>query len=185
MGRTRRPLILALVAAAAVAAPAAAQAAVFVVLTSTPDVVSLIDPATIQTLGPETMRRVWSVSVKRTLTSGGPVQPGYVRTLNDYDCQTRQVRWRTFQVYSRFGDLVMKQDNRAPDWTLTSDPEGAAGLRVVCDHAAGASVISGPSMTQLVLSLMQGWDPQARAPADPPPAKKKAAGRKTPHKVRS
>jgi hypothetical protein len=167
----------------ALAAPAA-RAAVFIVLTSTPDAVSLLDPATIQTLGPETTRRVWSVNVKRTLTSGGPPLPGYVRTLNDYDCVSRQVRWRTFQVYSRFGDLVMKQDNRAPEWTPTADLEGAAGLRVVCDHAAGASVVSGSSMAELVLSLMQGWDPQPSAPvADPPPAKKKA--KKAPHKGRS
>ena len=183
--RLRLPLILACGAAAALAAPAAARAAVFVVLASTPDAVSLIDPATIQTLGPETVRRAWSVSVKRTLTSDGPPQPGYIRTLNDYDCATRQVRWRTFQVYSRFGDLVMKQDNRAPGWTPTTDVEGASGLRVVCDHAAGASVVSGSSMAQLVLSLMQGWDPQPAAPLADPPPKKKAAARKPPHKVRS
>jgi len=185
VGWPRLPLILACAAAAAVVAPAAARAEVFVVLASTPDAVTLVDPATIQTLGPETVRRAWSVSVKRSLASGGPPQPGYIRTLNDYDCATRQVRWRTFQVYSRFGDLVMKQDNRAPDWTPTTDMEGAAGLRVVCDHAAGASVVSGSSMAQLVLSLMQGWDPQP-TPADPPPPKKKATRKKPPpHKVRS
>ena len=182
MRRAHPRLILVFGAAAALAAPAAAQAAVFVVLSSAPDTVSLLDPATIQTLGPDTLRRAWSVSVKKALASGGPPQPGYVRTLNDYDCLTRQVRWRTFQVYSRYGDLVMTQDNHAPDWTPTSDLEGVAGLRVVCDHAAGASVVSGPSMAQLVLSLMQGWDPQT-PPADPPSRTTKAVAKK--RKVRS
>src|SRR5690349_6855879 len=122
-------IILSTAAAAALAAAGPARASVFAVLDSKPDVVTVLDPGAIQTVGQTAVRRAWSVSVKKVLTEGGPQQPGYVRTLNEYDCVARQVRWRTFQVYSRFGDLVMKQDNHDDDWNPAPDEgEGAAAM---------------------------------------------------------
>jgi hypothetical protein len=182
----RRAAII-LTAAAAALSAAGARAAVFAVLQSSPDVVTVLDPNGIQTVGQTAVRRAWSVSVKRVLTEGGPQQPGYVRTLNEYDCVARQIRWRTFQVYSRFGDQVMKQDNRDDDWSPTPDAgEGAAAMKAVCDGSVGGSVISANSVSQLVLTLMQAWDaqaplPPAQIPADPPP-KKKPAGKAKGHR---
>jgi hypothetical protein len=170
------------------APPAAARAAVFAVLQSSPDVVTVLDPTSIQTIGQSAVRRAWSVSVKRVLTEGGPQQPGYVRTLNEYDCVARTLRWRTFQVYSRFGDLVMKQDNRDDVWNPTPDEgEGAVAMKAVCEGSVGGSVISANTVSQLVLTLMQAWDaqaplPPAQIPADPPPKKKKPPAKAKTHK---
>lgn len=154
-----------------------ASAAVYSVLQSGPDVVTVLDPAVIETVGATAVRRAWSVSVKRSLTSGGPQQPGYVRTLNEYDCVAREIRWRTFQVYSRFGDRVMKKDNADDDWNPTPDKgEGAMAMRVVCDGSTGLSVVAAPSVSKLVISLMQAWDEAAPLPplqkVDPLPAEK-------------
>src|SRR6185437_9313400 len=165
---------------AAFAPPSGARAAVFAVLQSTPDVVTVLDRAAIQTVGQTAVRRAWSVSVKKVLTEGGPQQPGYVRTLTEYDCVARQLRWRTFQVYSRFGDLVMKQDNRDDVWGPAPDAgESAAAMKAVCDGSVGGAVIAANSVSQLVLTLMQAWDAQAPLPppqvVDPAPKKKPGA----------
>src|SRR6185503_13903215 len=183
----RAAIILGLMTTAAMAA-GAAHATVFAVLVSKPDVVTVMDPSAIQTEGQTPVRRAWSVSSERVLTEGGPQQPGYVRTLNEYDCVARQIRWRTFQVYSRFGDLVMKQDNRDEDWSPAPDEgEGAAAIGVVCQGVVGAGAISANTVSSLVLTLMQAWDEQAPLPPaqipDPPP--KAVAKKKPAHKVRS
>jgi hypothetical protein len=179
---------LPIVAAAALVLPQGAQAAVFAVLESKPDVVTVLDPAGITTVGQTAVRRAWSVSIKKVLTSGGPQQPGYVRTLNEYDCVARQIRWRTFQVYSRFGDQIMKQDNRDDDWNPAPDEgEGAAAMKAVCDGSVGGSVISANSVGQLVLTLMQAWDQQAPMPPAQvvdAPAKKTTAAKAKRHKAR-
>ena len=152
----RSATILAGAAVGLLACAGAAHASIFAVLQSSPDVVTVLDPAGIKTIGQTAVRQAWSVSVKRVLTEGGPQQPGYVRTLNEYDCVARQIRWRTFQVYTRFGDLVMKQDNRDDDWNPTPDEgEGAAAMKAVCEGSVGGSVISANSVSQLVLTLMQ------------------------------
>ena len=177
-----------LAGAAACALAGAAQASAFFVLDSTPDAVSVLDPAAAQTIGETAVRKAWTVTVKRVLTTGGPQQPGYVLTENEYDCAARQLRWRSFKVYSRFGDLVMTQAN--PDDAWTPPPrvgESAVAMRVVCDKRTGWSVISANSVSQLVLTLMQSWD--AEAPMPPPqiadtPARKPAA-KARPHKARS
>jgi len=115
------------------------------------------------------------------LVSGGPQQPGYVRTLSDYDCAGRKVRWKSFYVYSRFGDLVMRQDNPAPAWQGSdADP----GLRTVCGDIRGGSAVSASSIGQLVLSLMQAWDEAAPLPplqpvTPPAPARRSRAKRRS------
>lgn len=169
--------------AAAVAAWACAwpaEAATYAVLESSPDAITVLNPTAIQTEGPTAVRKAWSVSVKRVLTSGGPKQPGYVGTLNEYNCGDRRIRWRTFQVYSRFGDLMMQQDNRDDSWNPAPDAgEDAVAMRVVCAGSSGRSVIAADSVSQLVLTLMQSWDAEAALPplqtADPPAGKQPAA----------
>ncbi len=142
-----------------------AGAAVYSVLQSTPDAVTVLDPAAIETVGATAVRRAWSVSVKRSLTTGGPQQPGYVRTLNEYDCVGRRIRWKTFQVFSRFGESVMKKDNADDEWNPAPDEgEGGRAVKVVCDGETGGSVVAAQSVSKLVITLMQTWDEAAPLP---------------------
>lgn len=166
-----------LMAAALGATPAAA--AIFSVVQTAPDEITVLDPAAIETIpGALEQRRSWSVSIKKNLVTGGPPQPGYVRTLNEYDCITRRVRWRSFDVYSRFGGLIMHKDNADQTW---QGSDADAGLRTVCDRQGDGSVVAAGSMTQLVVNLMSNWDEAAPLPplqpyvpakgAKPPPGK--------------
>ena len=50
-------------------------------------------------------------------------QPGYVRTLNEYDCQQRRMRWKSVAAYSRFGAQLLKKDNASADLTANGDDE--------------------------------------------------------------
>jgi hypothetical protein len=115
------------------------------------------------------------------LVSGGAPQPGYVRTLSEYDCVHSKVRWRTFSAYSRFGALVMSKGNDKAAWNPVAhgdDNEGA--LRAVCGASDVGAVISAKSLGQLVISLMQVWDPEPLAQASPlgKPSRDKPSGRR-------
>jgi surface-adhesin protein E len=158
-------LILALTCAGAVCAPAA-RAAVYAVVRSEPGVVTVMDPAAVERVdGSPSLRRAWSVSIQKVLISGGPQQPGYVRTLNEYDCAARKVRWKSFSVYSRFGAPVMQKDNGAEAWnTGAPGSEADAALRLVCDRSNRWSAIASQSISQLVLTQMQAWDAEAPLP---------------------
>ena len=181
-----RPILIA--TCAGLLSASAAQASVYALISSTPDVVTVIDPKASEMVGgPGGVRRTWAVSVKRTLVSGGPQQPGYVRMLNEYDCAQRKVRWRSFDVYSRFGAPVMHKDNDDETWTAATEGDAGAGLRVVCDADAGRSAIAATSVSQVVIGLMQAWDEAAPLPPlqtvapparkAPPPRDKSAARR--------
>jgi hypothetical protein len=155
----------------------AAHAAVFAVIRSSDNEVVVLDPAGVETVE-GSIKRAWNVSIQKSLGSGGPQQPGYVRTLNEYDCRERRMRWRSLAIYSRFGAQILKKDNPDTAWNPASDGgEADAGLRVVCDGAAGGAVVSAPSVSKLVISLMQAWDEAAPLPplqtVDPPPARGK------------
>lgn len=178
-------LILAL--AGACAAPPA-HAAVFAMVRAQPDAITVMDPAAVETPpGAANLRRAYSVTVQKSLVAEGPQQPGYVRTLNEYDCAARTLRWKSFSVYSRFGDLVIRKDNPAETWeTPAAGSEGEASLRLVCDHANRWSAMAAGSLSQLVITLMQAWDAAAPLPPLQPvkaqPAPRKAAP-KSPAKV--
>jgi hypothetical protein len=176
-------LILALTASSACVA-SAADAAVYAMVSERPDSVTVIDPAEVETMpGAAGLRRAYSVTVQKTLTAEGPQQPGYVRTLNEYDCAGRAVRWKNFSVYSRFGDLVIHKDNAVATWSLASPgSEAEASMRLVCDHASDWGAVAATSLSQLVIGLMQAWDETAPLPPLQPvkplaPAKKPAAQR--------
>jgi hypothetical protein len=148
-----------------VAAPArpapepAAQIATFYVIRRTPDAWTVMDPAAIEKVPGGSIRRTYSVTIRRNLLDGGPPQPGYVRTLNEYDCTARRLRWRSFTIYNRFGAMVVKQDNPDPAFVLpASATEEKTSLRAVCDGAGGDSVVAASSLGQLVIGLMQAWD---------------------------
>ncbi|HEY2753955.1 surface-adhesin E family protein [Phenylobacterium sp.] len=177
---------LTLAAGIAFFASPAARAAVYTVLAQSPDEMTVIDPAAAGRPGAQgVVRKVWSVSVKRSLAAEGPPQPGYVRILNEYDCSRRRVRWRSFSVYSRFGALLLKKDNTIDAWTPAAgdDGEASAGMRVVCDGDTGRSAIAAKSISQVVIAQIQAWDEAAPLPSPQPApaarAKKtsKSAGR--------
>jgi hypothetical protein len=148
-----------------------ALAAPFLLVHSTPDTWTVLDPAAIQRDSATQHVAAWSVTVQRNLIGSSPPQPGYIRTLNEYDCAERRLQWRSFLAYSRYGALVLRKENAAPDWAPAPEGgEGDSGLRVLCDGAGGGSVIAAQSMAQLVIALMQSWDPAVAAPAGPPAA---------------
>jgi len=146
--------------------------------------VVLLDPAGVETVDGK-YKRAWNVAVRKSLGSGGPPQPGYVRTLNEYDCGERRMRWKSLAIYSRFGALVLRKDNTDTAWNPASEGgEADSGLRVVCDGVAGGAVVSAPSVSKLVIGVMQAWDEAAPLPPlqtpDPPaaPAKGERKGKK-------
>jgi hypothetical protein len=178
--QARASLLLALVCAA-LSGASAAEASVFAVVRSQPDAVTVIDPAAIEPVaGNSGLRRAWSVTVQKNLVSGGPQQPGYVRTLNEYDCAKRKIRWARFDVYSRFGASIIHKDNDTNAWNdVAPDSEADASIRLVCDHSNRWAAIASQSVSQLVLTLMRTWDEAAPMPplqpvAAAPPAKMSA-----------
>jgi hypothetical protein len=163
-------LLPVLASALAVLIGGPARAAVYAVVQSSRDEVTVVDPAAVERLPGGDKRRAWTVSVKRNLMTGGPPQPGYVRTFSEYDCSARKVRWKSFSAYSEFGVLVMKKDNADQAW---GGSDADAGLRTVCGDIGGASVVAAASLTDLVVGLMRAWDesaPPAPAALDPPKA---------------
>ena len=69
----------------------------------------VIDRSAIEQTGD--LRRGAVVTVQGNILDGSPPQPGYVRTISEYDCSKRDVRWKTFSAFSRTGILLVKQDN--------------------------------------------------------------------------
>jgi hypothetical protein len=142
-----------------------ARAASFDVIRSAPDMVTLIDREAVVPVGAGKVRRARSVSVQKNLVSGGPQQPGYVTTLNDYDCEQWTIRWSSFSVYSRFGDLVLHKDNPDPTWMpIAGNFEAEAGARIVCDGREAGRVYAASSIGSLVLALMKAWDAETPMP---------------------
>lgn len=154
-------------AAGKTATPPAAPAATTVyVIRRTEDSWTVMDPAAVEKVAGGPIRRTYSVVVRRNLLNGGPPQPGYVRTLNEFDCEAYKFRWRTFTIYNRFGAVVVKQDNADPAFKpLERGSDEEAIFKTVCDGAGGGSVVSAPSLGLLVIGLMQGWDEAAMTSA--------------------
>lgn len=152
----------ALVAEAGAPAPVAAKATLVYVIRRTPDAWTMMDPAAVVRVPGGVVRRAYSVTVRRNLLNAGEPHPGYVRTLNEYDCGGARVRWRNFTIYNRFGVAVLTQDNANPVYTpARPGSEEEVSLQVVCDGAGGGSVVATPSLGLLVIGLMQAWDDAA------------------------
>jgi hypothetical protein len=136
-----------------------APSAVFYVIRRTEEAWTVMDPAAVERTVGSPVARAYSVTVRRNLLNGGPPQPGYVRTLVEYDCGAHATRWRAFTIYNRFGAVVVKQDNTDTAFhPLERGSEEETTFRVICEAGGGGSVVAAPSLAQLVIGLMQAWD---------------------------
>ena len=108
-------------AVAALAWTGLAEARVFYVLHIT-DAWAIIDPASIEVAETATQKRMWTVTVQRNIFNETPPQPGYVRALNEYDCDAQKTRWRSFTAFSRSGVSLMSRENQSPDWVQRRPP---------------------------------------------------------------
>lgn len=177
---------LAVLTVASVMAGSTAHATTASIVRSGPDGWILIDRTSIDATGAGGVRTASTVTVQPRLVGG---LPGYVRTVNAYDCVTRRVRWQTFSVYSRLGVKVLTKDNdRVSDWTTVaprSDEDIA--LRLVC-YGGGEAVVTADSMGRIVLGIIQSWDqlpltpPAAGPPIVKPPILEPSAARRRPAK---
>jgi hypothetical protein len=172
MRRLLARLISGLTGLTLAAASTAASAATFYVVQSGADAWTIMDPAGIQQVD-ASVRKAWAVRVQRNMVAGDPPQPGYVRTLTEYDCDRERTRWREFSAFSRAGALLTSKVNPNPEWAPASEASDIqAAYRVVCRQGGGAAVVSAESVAKVVISLMGAWDPSP-APITPPPAKPK------------
>ena len=147
-----------------------AMAKTFYVVQSGPEAWTVMDPQGIETLpGPGVLRQAWAVRVQRNILTGNPPQPGYVRTLSEYDCDQSLVRWREFSAYSRSGSALISNSNPNPEWgPPTEAGETYSAFKIVCQGGGRAAVVSADSVARVVISLMASWDP-------PPPVSTKAS----------
>jgi hypothetical protein len=169
---TMRRLALSLAGLALLALPSAAAARSYYVIQSGGDGWTVMDPDSVEAVPGSAVKKAWAVRVQRNILSGSPPQPGYVRTLSEYDCAVHRVRWREFSAFSRSGKLLVSKVNPQPEWgPATEDSDTDAAYRVVCEGAGGGSLVSADSVAKVVISLMGSWDPPASvAPTVPNPA---------------
>jgi hypothetical protein len=164
MKRPTASLLLATTLALAAVAPAAARN--FVLVDVTPGSWTLIDPEGVETTGGGVVRRVWSVQVLKNILSKPPEQPGYVRTLTDYDCDRREFRWREFSAFSRSGDNLVTKQNPNYNWdSVDKAADTLAGYQVACGKSMGRGIIAAESVAKLVITIMASWDPPPPKPA--------------------
>lgn len=178
--------VLSLVLAAA-APPASAR--IFNVVQAAPDSWTVYDPSSVERIDGSPVRRVWTVRVMRNISSSTPPQPGYVRTLTDYDCERREFRWREFSAFSRAGDLLLKKTNPSYSWESADKAiDTLAAYQSICERGRGQGVVAADSIAKLVITLMGTWDPREpqvaagvpaskSAPAKPPLASKPVASK--------
>jgi hypothetical protein len=142
----------------------------FHVIQSGSDAWTVMDPEGIERVGTTPVRRAWSVRVQRNILSGNPPQPGYVRTLSEYDCDAGRTRWREFSAFSRGGALLISKVNPNPEWGPADDASDTyAAYRVICEGGGGGSVVSADSVAKVVISLMGAWDPPPTSATTPAP----------------
>lgn len=172
----RARLSLALAVVATLFGVASARARTFYVVRSGSDAWTVMDAGGIEQVPGSPVRKAWSVTVQRNILSAGlPPQPGYVRTLNEYDCLAGRTRWMTFSAFSRGGGLLVTRQNPTPDWGPADEAgDMLSGYRVVCQGGGGA-VVAADSLAKVVISLMAAWDPPPPVFAAPGAASAKPA----------
>lgn len=152
------------IAAATLFAAGVAQARIFYITQSGPDAWTVMDASGIERTPGSNVRKAWAVRVQRNILSGDPPQPGYVRTLTEYDCDANRTRWREFTAYSRAGALLISKVNPQPEWGPADEAgDTYAAYRVVCEGFGGGSVVSADSVAKVVINLMGSWDPPPAA----------------------
>ena len=165
-----------------------ASARTFYIIQSGADAWTVMDADGVERVPGTSFRRAWAVRVQRNILSGNPPQPGYVRTLTEYDCRENRTRWREFTAFSRSGVTLVSKVNPNPEWGLADEASDTyAAYRVVCEGVGGGAVVAADSVAKVVIGLMGSWDPApavpiaAVAPAKPAkapptmPAKKSAS----------
>ena len=161
-----------------------AEARPFYVTQTSDDAWTVMDPQGIEVTPGSPVRKAWAVRVQRNILTGDPPQPGYVRTLSEYDCAARQTRWLEFTAYSRAGGMLINKVNPQPEWApATAAPDIHAAYRVVCEGVGGRAAVSADSVAKVVINLMGSWDSPLTPllPISPAPAAKgKVASAKTP-----
>ena len=170
---TQPVLRFALVLAAGILAASPAAARIYHIIQSGPDDWTVMDPGGVERVGNGAVRKAWVVRVQRNILSGNPAQPGYVRTLTEYDCAVGRTRWREFSAYSRSGAMLISKVNPNPEWGPADEASDTySAYRVVCEGVGGGSVVAADSVAKVVIRLMGSWDPPAQpiAPVLPPPA---------------
>lgn len=161
MGKPLNSLCLAAAAlGASLLAPAVASAKMFYITQSGADAWTVLDPEAIERTPNSPIRKAWTVRVQRNILSGDPPQPGYVRTLTEFDCETQSTRWREFSAFSRAGGMLVSKTNPQPSWTSAIDASDTFGsYRIICEGMGGGSVVSAESVAKIVINLMGSWDP--------------------------
>lgn len=145
---------------AVVATATVAAARTYYIIQSGGDAWTVMDPDGVEKVGDGPIRRAWAVRVQRNILSGSPPEPGYVRTLTEYDCAAQRTRWREFSAYSRSGKLLVSKVNPNPEWGPAAEASDIyAGYRVICEGVGGGSVVAADSVAKIVISLMGSWDP--------------------------
>ena len=156
----------------AVGAATHAAARTFYIIQSGPEAWTVMDPQGIEPLpGSGVLRQAWAVRVQRNILTGNPPQPGYVRTLSEYDCDQSRTRWREFSAYSRSGASLISKRNPNPEWgPATEAGDIYAAFKVVCQGGGDGAVVSAESVAKVVISLMASWDlpPAPLTPVTPP-----------------
>jgi len=154
-------LLGSLVCLIAACAGTSVRARTFYIIQSGPEAWTVMDPQGIELVpGPGVLRQAWAVRVQRNILTGNPPQPGYVRTLSEYDCDNSRTRWREFSAYSRSGSALISKRNPNPEWRpATEAGESYAAFKVVCQSVGGGAVVSAESIAKIVIGLMASWDP--------------------------
>jgi hypothetical protein len=156
--------------AAALAGPALART--FYVIQSGPQAWTVMDAQGIETIPGTALRKAWAVRVQRNILTGNPPQPGYVRTLSEYDCDQHRTRWREFTAFSRSGATLISKVNPNPEWGPADEASDTyAAFRVVCEGVGGGSVVAADTVAKVVIGLMASWDPPVGGVVPPGPAK--------------
>ncbi len=156
-----------------------ALARTFYVIQSSADAWTVMDAQGIEPVAGTAFRKAWAVRVQRNILSGDPPQPGYVRTLTEYDCQQNRTRWREFTAFSRSGATLVSKVNPNPEWGPADEASDTyAAYRVVCEGVGGGAVVSADSVAKVVISLMGAWDPPPALADGPAPAAGKPAAAK-------
>jgi hypothetical protein len=167
-----RPLRFALAPAAAIVLAAApACAATYSVVAWTPDTWTVVDPAAAEILA-NGVKRLFSITVQKSISPTGVPTPGYVKTLSEYDCQRNQSRWVEFTLYDRSGAAMTKQKNPDPRWSApASGADAGSTLTLLCNPygAVGVPTVFAPSLGDLVIRLFARWDEQTGPPRSDPP----------------
>jgi hypothetical protein len=170
-----RRLAASLAGLLALTLPAAAAARPYYVIQTSGEGWTVMDPQGVETVAGSPVKKAWAVRIQRNILSSGPPQPGYVRTLSEYDCAAQRTRWREFSAFSRAGKLLVSKVNPQPEWgPADEESDTYAAYRVVCEGVGGGSVVSADSVAKVVISLMGAWDPADQPAAtvpEPAPAK--------------